>query len=239
MKILQLILMATLTMFLTLSLSAQTWEDGSSGDRETRDVGPFEAFSVGGGIDVIVKQGSSQRVEVETSSNAMDKLKTEVKGDKLKIFFEGRVKRMKNATVYLTVKNLTGIYASGGSDVESDGELKFRDLKINSSGGSDVELDLYCNYLNINTSGGSDVELNGRADEMELQASGGSDFDGYGFKVKKAKVSASGGSDSNIYVTEDLTVSASGASDVNFKGDPEKTKLRSSGSSDINGKSAN
>ncbi|MEM6967473.1 MAG: head GIN domain-containing protein [Bacteroidota bacterium] len=239
MKCLQLILIATLATFLTFNTTAQVWEDGSSGDRETRNVDPFEQVSVGGGIDLIIKQGGSQLVEVEASSNVLEKLKTEVKNDRLKIYFDGRMKRYKNAMVYITVKNLTGIYASGGSDVESDGDLKFGELEINTSGGSDLELNLYCSVLKINTSGGSDAELTGNAVEMKLQASGGSDFDGYGFKVKKATVSASGGSDSNVYVTEDLTVSASGSSDVNYKGDPAKTELRSSGASDINGRSAN
>jgi hypothetical protein len=227
-------LLATLTIvLLTTSLQAQKWDKDGNTSKEERTVSSFTKVSLTGGIDLTIAQGNSKTISVEASANAIDNLITEVKNGQLKIYFDKNVRRVKKAHVFITVNNLEKISANGGSDIESKGKLKFDELAIHSSGGSDIELDLEVKYLDCHTSGGSDVELAGSAETLELHASGGSDFDGFNFKTRDAKVSASGGSDSNVYASESIEVSASGASDVNFKGNPKKTKLKSSGSSDI------
>lgn len=233
MKIFKHILASLTILSLSFSLHAQKWEKDANTQKEDRTVGSFNEVSISGGIDLYITQGNSKTLTVEASENAIDNLVTEVKNGRLKIYFDKRVRRVKKANVYITVNDLKKISSSGGSDVESKGQLKFDELAIHSSGGSDVELELIVNHLDCHTSGGSDVELDGSAETLELHASGGSDFDGFNFKTREAVVSASGGSDSNIYASESIVVSASGASDVNFKGDPKKTKLKSSGSSDI------
>lgn len=226
--------LATLTIVLfTTSLQAQKWDRDGKTSKEDRTVKSFTKVSLSGGIDLFIKQGNSSTISVEASEHAIDNLVTEVKGGTLKIFFDKNVRRVKNANVYITVNDLEKISASGGSDIESVGKLKFDKLAIHSSGGSDIELELEVDHLDCHTSGGSDVDLDGSAETLELHASGGSDFNGFNFKTKEAKVSASGGSDSNVYASESIEVRASGASDVNFKGDPKQTKLKSSGSSDI------
>lgn len=234
MKFFPTLFAAILTVFCMNLSNAQKWNEDNSAASEERNVSDFTAISVGGGIDVYITQGGSYECKVVADDRVIDKLVTDVRGNTLKIYFDKKVRRVKKAEVHLTVKNLKEISASGGSDVESKGELKFTDLKINASGGSDTELDLYCQNLTVSISGGADVDLEGRAMSLDLSASGGSDFDAYDFEVKEAVVSASGGSDSNIHVTESLQVNASGASDVNYKGNPTKTKLKSSGASDIN-----
>lgn len=227
-------ILATLTIvLLTTSLQAQKWDKDGNTSKEERTVKSFTKVSVSGGIDLVIAQGNSKTITVEASENAIDNLVTEVKNGQLKIYFDKNMRRVKKASVSITVNNLEKISASGGSDIESKGALKFDKLAIHSSGGSDIELELEVKHLDCHTSGGSDVDLDGSAETLELHASGGSDFNGFNFKTKEATVSASGGSDSNVYASESIKVSASGASDVNFKGDPKKTKLNSSGSSDI------
>ena len=233
MKLAQNILLVAITILLATSLTAQGWGDEGSTAEEDRKIGSFTSVSIGGGIDLEIKQGSSDMLHVAASDHIIDKIRTEVKGDQLRIYFDKRVRRVKKALVIITVDDLKSIHASGGSDVESKGTLKFDILEIHGSGGSDMELELDVEKLYVNCSGGSDMEIEGSADYLDISASGGSDFDGYSFKAREVVISASGGSDSNVYASESITVNASGSSDVNFKGNPSKTKLRSSGSSDI------
>lgn len=227
-------ILATLTIvLLTTSLQAQKWNKDVKTSKEDRTVKSFTKVSLSGGIDLTIEQGNSKTISVEASDNAMEYLVTEVKNGTLKIYFDKNIRRVKKAHVFISVDDLEKISASGGSDIESKGKLKFDKLAIHSSGGSDIELELEVRHLDCHTSGGSDVDLDGSAETLDLHASGGSDFKGFNFKTKEAKVSASGGSDSNVYASESIEVRASGASDVNFKGDPKQTKLKSSGSSDI------
>ena len=60
------------------------------------------------------------------------------------------------------------------------------------------------------------------------------DTDAQGFIVNNAKVTASGGSDVNIYVNKALEASASGGSDINYKGNAALRKTSSSKSGDVN-----
>ena len=233
MKLAQNILLVAFALLLTTSLTAQKWGDDGNTAEEDRKVGDFTSVSVGGGIDLEITQGNSNTIHVEASDHIIDKLITEVDGNQLRIYFDKKVRRVKKALVQITVDDLKSIHASGGSDVESKGTLTFDKLEIHGSGGSDMELELEVDKLYVNCSGGSDMEIEGNADFLDINASGGSDFDGYDFIAKEVVISASGGSDSNVYASESIVVNASGSSDVNFKGNPAKTKLRSSGSSDI------
>ena len=229
--VLAIIIISTI---LVTNVNAQKWGSDKNVAKEERKISSFNAVSVGGGIDVYISQGTpTGKLRVEASDHAIDRLATEVEDGVLRVFYKKRIRNVRKAAVYITVKDLDKIISSGGSDVESKTNLKFDNLIIVSSGGSDVELDLEVDKLECTISGGSDVDLIGSADVLILNASGGSDFDGFKFKVKEATVRASGGSDSNVYASESIDVRATGASDVDYKGNPSITKLKSSGASDI------
>ena len=93
--------------------------------------------------------------------------------------------------------------------------------------------DLVCDQIKIHTSGGSDISLTGQANSGLYRSSGGSDINAYNFVVKHLECNSSGGSDIETTVTESLKASASGGSDIMYKGDPKVNKS-TSGGSDIN-----
>ncbi|MNR51686.1 hypothetical protein D3C85_1713960 [compost metagenome] len=68
---------------------------------------------------------------------------------------------------------------------------------------------------------------------MVLNTSGGSDVDAFEFKVNYAQVNTSGGSDANIFVNKGLTASATGGSDIHYKGSAALKKVSNSKSADI------
>ncbi len=120
---------------------------------------------------------------------------------------------------------------SGGSDA-SIHLVKGENVKINSSGGSDVSLTgLSATMVDLQTSGGSDVKLEGATISFKVNASGGSDVSAFNLKATNCTGTLSGGSDADLYVTDTLIVSVTGASDVRCKGNPqhvEKTMGRGS-----------
>ena len=120
---------------------------------------------------------------------------------------------------------------SGGSDA-SIHLVNGEDVKIITSGGSDVSLSgLSAALLELKASGGSDLKLEGATTNLQVNASGGSDVSAFKLKVENCTATLSGGSDANLYVTDALNVSITGASDVRCKGNPhnvEKTIGRGS-----------
>lgn len=237
MKTLKISLFIFAISFISVNLSAQIWggeKDNGSLQKETREVGDFDAINVGGGIDLYLRQADDQEVIVNASENFIKRIKTEVKNGTLHLSVEkGRWFKNGKMEVHVTMDKLVALHASGGSDVYGKGTFQANDFEIHASGGSDIEMNLEVGKLECHISGGSDTDLDGMVENLHLHASGGSDFEGYGLVAKHAVVEASGGSDSSVYASESIEVHASGSSDVDYKGNPSKTNIKSSGSSDV------
>lgn len=206
-------------------------------DRETRPLAGFDAITVGGGIDLFLRQGLDFRVEVESEDDTAD-IVTEVRNGTLEIRRERSVSRFfdwgdDDDAVYVTLPALTALTASGGSDVRADAPLSGDELTIVASGGSDVALDLAVDTLTATASGGADTTLSGTARAARLQASGGSDLDASRFSVGEANIEASGGSDVSITVNDRIVANASGGSDVTYRGDPRSVNVNASGGADV------
>ncbi|RZK21079.1 MAG: DUF2807 domain-containing protein [Flavobacterium sp.] len=198
----------------------------------------FQDVSVSSGIDLYLSQANTESVKVVAHEDLINDVIVEKSGNSLTIRYKnniswGRIVKGQSIKVYVTCKTLTGITASGGSDVYSQNTLKANTLNIKASGGSDVKLNLVTQNLNLTTSGGSDVELKGTATNLSATASGGSDIDALELLVDYAKVTASGGSDANVNVSKGLEAGASGGSDVNYKGNASVNKTSSSKSGDV------
>ena len=138
--------------------------------------------------------------------------------------------------IHLNFNQLDDIMASGGCDIESNQKLSFATLKLDLSGGCDIELDCKAVNLVCKQSGGCDAELKGEAENGTFDVSGGCDVKASEFYLKNCTVNATGGSDVSVHVTGELTLKASGASDITYYGKPAKVNKSSTGSSDIHSK---
>lgn len=201
--------------------------------KEERKIEAFTAISVEDGIDVYLKKGNSTALVVEADENIQDLIETDVSNNRLRIYLskKGYAKTM---DIYLTTGDLEAISSSGGSDVIGEGVFGGNQLKLSSSGGSDMSLEVNVAELIINTSGGSDLTLEGSATDAKISCSGGSDLEAEQLTIQNAKVENSGGSDADLKVIGELVVQASGASDINLYGKPAKLTKMMSGSSDLN-----
>lgn len=235
-KIIPGILAFILAFTVTSTISAQRNADLAE---ENRFIDHFDAISVSGGIDVYLTAGNKSGLKVLADQDMLDKVITELEGDKLVIRMKKNTNwklnwKDRNAIeVHLTYATLEHITSSGGSDVYAQNTIKGSNFSINCSGGSDVKLDLDVNEFICHTSGGSDANLTGRVKMMEVSASGGSDVHARELEVDNCIIEASGGSDTKITVNGDLEVRATGASDVYVYGNPNIISKHSSGASDI------
>ena len=203
---------------------------------EKRNVSGFHAIEVGGGIDLYLSQGE-EAVAVSASKNEYRaRIKTEVKGGVLKIWYEWNSNLRfdwsnHKLKAYVSFKDIDRLEGSGGSDISVDGSIKVAKLAMEVSGGSDFDGKVETGELNIQASGGSDVRISGKADRLTIDASGGSDFKGYDLASDICNVEASGGSDIQVTVNKELSANASGGSDVYYKGTGMIRDLKTSGSS--------
>jgi hypothetical protein len=203
--------------------------------------GSFSSIRISGGIDVYLTQGNDEAVAVSASKEKYrDFIKTEVQGgelhisyknpDGIGIYINGSAK---NLRVYVSFKALDKITASGSSDVFVTGVLDVPVLSLTMSGASDFKGEIKVSSLKVDLSGASDAKISGSATDAYIEASGASDAKCYDLVTDNCKVSASGASDINITVNKELNVTASGASDVFYKGSCVIKEMRTSGSSSI------
>lgn len=201
--------------------------------RESREIGTFSEIEVSHGINLYLTTGKDNHLEVETGKSFLNRLITEVKNDKLKIYFSGSFMMPTTANVYLEASPVRSIKASGGSDVIGENKLHTKELELVASGGSDIRLEVETDYLEVKVSGGADIVLSGMANVLEAETTGGSDLKAFDLIVQKAKLHASGGSDIKVFVEDDLEARASGGADIRYKGNPRTIDSRNTAGGDV------
>lgn len=193
--------------------------------KENRQVGVFTSINASSGWDVIVRQGDRQSVSVEATKEVLDNTVVEVKNSTLYVYSKKNIQffnirnLQKNIPrkVYVTVKDLQKVDASGGVDVLFETPIKAENFEINLSGGSDLkQLSLECNRFEGQFSGGCDAAVRfNRVQSIKVNTSGGSDVDLKDISAQTTWISASGGCDIDLTgKTDILTLHGSGGSDV-------------------------
>ena len=227
---------------------------------QQRKVPSFTAISVSSAIDLYLTQSNKNEVAVSaTNDEIRDHIITEVVGGTLIIrlgdkgsWFSWRKWGNYKTKAYVSIKDIDALTASGASTVHlvntiespkmriklsgaSDfkGNIKAGVLMYQLTGASDYKGEVTANSIDIDGSGASSIELIGKVDDLAIEVSGASDAKLYNLTTKGAILRASGASNIGVTVTEILRANSSGASDINYKGNPTVKESNTSGASSI------
>jgi hypothetical protein len=199
--------------------------------------GQFDAIKVSGGIDLYLSQSDNVAIAVSASTeNFKEGIKTVIEDGTLKIFYKGENswrKKDRKLRAYVSFKDLKKLDASGACDVIVAGSLSVATFAIQMSGACDFKGKVKADVLKLTLSGASDATISGTAGTAVIESSGASDVNGFGLVTDICKVTVSGASDIFITVNTELTASATGASDVQYKGNALIKEMHSSGASSI------
>ena len=202
---------------------------------EDRNVSGYSKLDVGGCFEVKITQGNTESLRIEAEDNIIKHVVTEVQNGVLHIHLDKSICKVKELIVFVNVKTLDAIKASGAAEIKTTNQLnnsdKF-DLKI--SGAGEADMDIETKLLTTKISGAGELKLKGKADTHAVDISGAGEVNAYNFMVNKYALDLSGASECFINVSEELSVTASGASEVNYKGNPTKVSKETSGASEIN-----
>ena len=204
---------------------------------QVRNVGSFSEISVASSIDLYLTNDDKETVVVSAREPSYrDRIVTRINGNRLEIYYDNKGNthwtdlRLK---AYVSFKQLKKLKASGSSYIYMNGIIKTEDLELSLSGSSDFHGALNVGNLRLDQSGSSDSKLSGRADNVDIDLSGASDVKGFDLTSNVCKVKLSGASDVSITVNNELVVTASGASDVKYKGAGVIKEIKTSGSSSV------
>jgi hypothetical protein len=228
---------------------------------KTYPVKDFTEFVTGGNASVEISQDGTEYLRVEADSEVMKRIKVDQTGKRVSVWAKGGSglfhwfnNSNDQVRIVLRVKKLEYLEISGGAranvgDLHSDrfrlsvsgaGNVEFAglnagDLNANLSGAANVKLQaINSKDQDFDLSGASNIDIRaeGNTESLEVIASGASNFRGKKLTAKKAELNASGASHIEASVTEFLNADASGASSIDYHGDP-KAKTNSTGASHV------
>jgi hypothetical protein len=200
---------------------------------ETRKMTGFTKIDISGGYKVTLKQDSSESISITTDDNLFKYIQTNIEGSTLKLRSRRNICSSGETIVIIGVKNLDKISASGAVEVRSDGRLTVQDLNFDLSGSTKIDMELYAGRVRTDASGSTEVYLKGQAASHEVDLSGSGKVEALDFVVGKYKIGTSGASECKINVLNELDVHTSGASDIQYRGNPTKVNNDQSGASSV------
>lgn len=176
---------------------------------EKRNVGAFTALDTSGAFDIEVVCQKEPSLEIEGDDNILPLVKTEVRGGTLYLSPEKPYSTRKSVRVRITVPNLESISSSGA------GGFRVTDVRNE--------------QLKIDTSGASNIDLAGQTRSLDLDMSGASKVNSESLKAERVHISLSGAGKADVFASEELNAQVSGAGSVTYTGDPKTVNKKVSG----------
>lgn len=180
--------------FLFLNISFNSCDSENASDcfqdtgeivRNEVEVQDFEKITVFENVTLVIKQGDTQKVEIETGENLRDEVAAVVKDRRLILTDTNDcnyVRKYGATVVYVTTSNLTEIRSSTGFPIRSDGVLSFGSLSLFSESFTNPEaettdgefnLDLDVSSLRITVNGIAYFNLRGNVENFNINIAAG------------------------------------------------------------------
>ncbi len=174
-----------------------------SGVRKTekRDLAPFKAIDVQGALDIQATCQKPESFEIEGDDNILPLIQSEVRDGVLYLRALKSYRSSKGLSIRITVPNLESIKTTGA------GEFRVQDLKNEK--------------FDLRSTGAPTITASGESKSVEIHATGAGVIDIHRLHAEKANVSSSGAAKIEVYASEQLDASVSGAGDVSYSGDPK------------------
>ena len=197
-----------------------------------------------------IAQGDEYRVVIRIDDNLMDRLRvnnTTVRvegnraqfsdgtrsGDKLKIGLENGSYSDITLDVEIAMPDLTGLGLSGATRAEVSGFAVAHAVNFDLSGASHLSGAINTDSLNCRLSGASHLQLSGIGDDLVAHVSGASSLRLGDFVCEDADIDFSGASHGTVNAQGTLDARLTGASSLNYKGNPTLGSVSTSGTSTL------
>lgn len=137
----------------------------------------FDKIFATSGLNVIVTQGSSNEVEIETDDNLMKYVVAKVENGILLLKLDGNVSFMSTINIYVNATKFTGLKATGDATINTKGVLTGNLIDIQTANGSQIIANLDFEKLNCQASKGSTIIVSGKAKQFYTNFSSGGEID--------------------------------------------------------------
>jgi hypothetical protein len=198
----------------------------------------FSSVEAGSAFQVTITQSASYSVKISAGERVFDRIQVTQQGETLKIDVKpGVFFGVFGGKAEITMPSLDSLKISGASIGTADGFSSANQFTAQVSGASSLELNNFnAGDVNFEVSGASHITSQGHGSNLTSTVSGASDLDLTNFSVNNANVDISGASHAIVNLSGRLDVQASGASNLQYIGEPTLGTINTSGGSNVNKK---
>jgi hypothetical protein len=212
--------------------------DGGGGPVTERsyNLAGFNAVSLAGSQDVIVRVGPAYSVRAEGQAEMLDRLHIEVEGGSLRIGmkrgnwmnFGSRSK----TTIHVTLPALEAAAVAGSGDMRID-RVEGNRFSATVSGSGDLAVGaMRVANVEFAVTGSGAIRASGSAERANSSVTGSGDMDLGGLETRTAAIAVVGSGDVRARVMQQANVSIMGSGDVSISG-PAKCSVTRKGSGDV------
>jgi hypothetical protein len=227
-----------------------------SGDIVSKDYDfkDFDKVEISSFFKYEISQSASFSVKASTFENIIDRLDITQSGKTLFVRFKPGVFST-DASITVTMPELSSLEVSGASRGSAKGFQSTNSCDLEVSGASQLDMDIEAGNTEVNVSGASKVtgklkaqdarievsgastcEITGSCNLGTLEVSGASRYNAADFRMQNTNINVSGASHATIYTSGTLNLEVTGASTLDYSGNPILSKVNVSGASKLNSK---
>ncbi len=192
----------------------------------------FKGIDVSNGIDVTVEQSDKIYVSVETDDNLQHVIVTKVVNGILRIESSESFNSTETPKVTVKMPIINSLESGSGSRITSVNTLVSENLDVNSSSGSEININVEADAITLDSSSGSNIKAHGKALRAETSSSSGSVIEAGELMANEVISHSSSGSSTDVHPIVSLNAKASSGGSVGYHKVPKTiTKEESSGGS--------
>lgn len=193
---------------------------------QLRLVSGVRSIALEGPIDVVIRQGQSEKLTVHTDDNIAPLIQTSVQDGVLHIGLQPGVSFRTRHPIGVSaeLERLDGIKVLGSGDITCP-QLHAEVFEITVAGSGNVRVDaLEAKALAVLIQGSGDVHLSGRVPSQGYVIEGSGDVDADELSGRELAVRIVGSGDAKVWATEKLAVDLTGSGNVVYRGSPVLTR---------------
>jgi len=208
---------------------------------ETRSVQGFTEVALHGYGQLVVEQGSPERVVIEADETLLARIASEVRGRRLVLgfrmpwyewmtwWFSWLFLLDKTVRYTVTTPKVEGLFLMGSGAVRGTG-LRGDACRLSISGSGRVRVEgVDLGAIEAKISGSGRIECEGKAQRLEARITGSGSIEARKLDAAAASVHISGSGDTAVRASDSLDVRITGSGGVRYAGSPRVT-TRISGS---------
>lgn len=210
---------------------------------EIRNLSPFDEVRNSGSLKVVLQQGNTESVKIETEEIELTDIITEVEKNELKVYLRSKGKgswrstRYKGkAIVYVTFKKIKGISNAGSGTIVGEGNFSGDNFEIKQSGSGNIRISRLTTTgkVDVAISGSGNLQIEGgTAKEIEAKISGSGNIDLGRFEGQNVQAKISGSGNILVNASQSLYAKISGSGNIGYRGNATNVEKTISGSGKI------